>query len=172
MKMKLRWSGDEYVCKNVSGVSGLVKQQQPGGIGCHTTVQVGGVLLLTNVQGFQYPSLPIVPFHISCLGGLPVHLVLVGSSMGCHPIVGVMFLTTFLCSRRHFSRVLLVYPMYTHSQSLHGIRDRQHRSSSCLLGAASLVLGHFWGSFWTCRPYSLPLELGMPFRSKSPSMCR
>ena len=54
---KLRWSGDEYVWKNVSGVSGLVKQQQPGGIEFQTTVQVGGVLLLINVQGFQYPSL-------------------------------------------------------------------------------------------------------------------
>ena len=57
MQMKLRWSGDEYVWKNVSGVSGLAKQQQPGGIDCQTTVQVGGVLLLINVQGFQYKSL-------------------------------------------------------------------------------------------------------------------
>ena len=162
----------EYVWKNVSGVSGLVKQQQPGGIGCHTTVQVGDVLLLKNVQGFQYPSLPIVPFHFSYLGSLPVTWCWLVQARAAIPLFLSCFLAAFLCSRRHFSRVLLVYPMYTHSQSLHGILDRQHLSSSCLLGAASLVLGHFWGSFWTCRPYSLPLALGMPFRSKSPSMCR
>ena len=55
-----------------------------------------GVLLLVDVQGFQYSSLPVVFFHFSCLGGLPVHLVLVGPSMGCNPIVGVVFLHCIL----------------------------------------------------------------------------
>ena len=94
--IKLRWSDDEYVWKNVSGVCGFVQQWQPGGIYCQTTVHVGGVLLLMNVQGFQHPSLPVVPFNFSCLGGLPIHLVLVGPSVGCHPIVGGVFLHPFL----------------------------------------------------------------------------
>ena len=44
-----------------------------------------------------------------------------------------------------------------HTLSLCTVLDRQHLSSSCLLGAAPLALGHFWGSFWTYRPSSLPL---------------
>ena len=83
----------------MSGVCGFVKQRQPGGIDCQTTVQVGGVLLLMNVHDFQYPSLPVVPFHFSCLGALTVHLVLVGPSVGCHPIVGVLFLHRILVLR-------------------------------------------------------------------------
>ena len=57
-------------------------------IDCQTTVQVGGMLLLVNVQGFQYSSLPVVPFYFSCVGSLKVHLVLVSPSMGCNSIVG------------------------------------------------------------------------------------
>ena len=52
-KSQIKRLGDEYIRKNVSGVCGFVKQRQPGGTNCQTTVQVGGVLLLMNVQGFQ-----------------------------------------------------------------------------------------------------------------------
>ena len=33
----------------------------------------------------QFPSI------LSCLGALPMHLVMVGASVGCHPIVGLVF---------------------------------------------------------------------------------
>ena len=70
------------IFERMSGVCGFVNQRQPGGNDCKTTVQVGGVLLSMNVQGFQYPSLPVVPFHFSCLGALPIHLVLEESGVG------------------------------------------------------------------------------------------
>ena len=53
------------------------------------------VMRMFGVSGtllFQY----VVPFHFSYLGGLPIHLVLVGLSMGCNPIVGIVFLRCIL----------------------------------------------------------------------------
>ena len=67
---------------------GFVKPWQPGRVDCQTTVQVGGVLLLVDVQGFQHTSSPTVPFHFSCLGGL--QLVVVRPGVDCNSIVGVM----------------------------------------------------------------------------------
>ena len=95
-----------------------------------------------------------VPFsfiHFSYLGGLLVHLVLVGPNIGCHPIVGVMFLTTFLCS--YFSQVLLVSLVYTHSVFARYLTD----NTFLLPVFWGLLHLHFWGSFWTYRPSSLPL---------------
>ena len=46
---------------------------------------------MVDVQGFHYSSL-LVYSSLPCLGGVPVHLVLVGPSVGCNPIVGVVFL--------------------------------------------------------------------------------
>ena len=57
------------------------------------TVQVRNWLLLMDVQGFKNFSPPVVPFPLSCLGRIPVHLVLVSSG---NSILGVFLLHSIL----------------------------------------------------------------------------
>ena len=59
-------------------------------------VKVGCVLFSVDVQGFQYSPSPVVPFHFSCLGCLPVYLVLVCPGVDCDSILGVMLLYSIL----------------------------------------------------------------------------
>ena len=74
------------------------------------------------------------------------------------PLLESCIFTTFLCSLRRFSRVLLVSPMYTHSYPGTELR-RQHLSSFCFQRAASFALGHFsLHSQWLACPFDLLAE--------------
>ena len=64
------------------------------------------------------------------------------------PLLELCFFTAFLCSLRSYW-----FPQCTHTHSPGTVLHRQHLFSSCLQrAAASLALGHFWGSDGTSGP--------------------
>ena len=97
-------------------------------------VAVGG-------QGFQYSSLLVVPFHFSCLGGLPVHLVLVspckhGLQSHCWSCVSLPHSCALLGASQS---PILVSPMYTHSVLAWNFVDNTLSSESCFTCARVLL---------------------------------
>ena len=70
--------------------------QAAGGIDGQPTVQVGCLLSLVDVQGFQYSPPPVVSFNFNCFGCLPVHLVLFGPGVDCNAILSVILLHCIL----------------------------------------------------------------------------